>query len=130
MLIHFTSMIYPSGYTVLLPGAIENAPGVDKTKVKDQEGTITADGRTAEKIGTVASTAASGTVIGAATGGGKGALIGAGIGGAVGTAIAMLTRGNDVKMDAGTTLEMVIQRDVPLDPARVPNVTRTASSPQ
>jgi type IV secretion system protein VirB10 len=115
---------------VLLPGAVENAPGVDKTKVKDQEGTITADGQKAEKIGTVASTAASGTVIGAATGGGKGALIGAGIGGAVGTAIAMLTRGNDVKMDAGTTLEMVIQRDVPLDPSRVPNVTRTPSSSQ
>jgi hypothetical protein len=130
VLMHFTTLIYPSGYTVLLPGAVENAPGVDKTKIKDQEGTITGDSQKAEKIGTVATTAASGTVIGAATGGGKGALIGAGIGGAVGTAIAMLTRGNDVKMDAGTTLEMVIQRDVPLDASRVPNVTRSSASSQ
>jgi len=127
VLMHFTTLIYPSGYTVLLPGSVENAPGVDKTKVKDEEGTIRADGQTAEKVGTVAGTAASGTVIGAATGGGKGALIGAGIGGAVGTAIAMLTRGNDVKMDAGTTLEMVIQRDVPLDASRVPNNTGSAA---
>jgi hypothetical protein len=38
----------------------------------------------------------------------------------------MLTRGNEVKLDAGTTIEMVIQRDVPLDASRVPNVTSTA----
>jgi hypothetical protein len=126
VLMHFTTLIYPSGYTVLLPGAVENAPGVDKTKINDQEGTIRSDGQTAEKVGTIAGTAASGTVIGAATGGGKGALIGAGIGGAVGTALALLTRGNDVRMDAGTTLEMVIQRDVPLDASRVPKVTNTA----
>ncbi|MGA8150485.1 MAG: hypothetical protein WB952_06010 [Terriglobales bacterium] len=130
VLMHFTTLIYPSGYTVLLPAAVENAPGVDKTKVKDEEGTIRADGQTAQKVGTIAGTAASGTVIGAATGGGKGALIGAGIGGAVGTAIGLLTRGNDVKMEAGTTLEMVIQRDVSLDASRVPKVTNTASSVQ
>jgi len=130
VLIHFTTLIYPSGYTVLLPGAVENAPGVDKTKVKDEEGTIRADGQTAEKVGTIAGTAASGTVIGAATGGGKGALIGSGIGGAVGTAIALLSRGNDVKMDAGTTLEMVIQRDVPLDSSRIPKTTNSTASIQ
>jgi hypothetical protein len=124
---HFTSMIYPSGYTVMLPGSLENAPGVDKTNVKDQEGTIRGDSQTAEKVGTIAGTAATGTVIGAATAGGKGALIGSGIGGAVGSAIALLTRGNDVKLDVGTTVEMVIQRDIPVDSARVPSVTRTTA---
>jgi len=128
VLIHFTTLIYPSGYTVMLPGAVENAPGVDKTKVKDNEGTIRADSQKGEKIATVASTAATGTIIGAAADGGKGALIGAGLGGAVGTAIGMLSRGNDVKLDAGTTLEMVIQRDVPVDASRVPTVTRTAAA--
>ena len=128
VLMHFTTLIYPSGYTVLLPGAVENAPGVDKTGVKDNEGTIRSDSQTGEKVATIATSGATGAVIGGATEGGKGALIGAGIGGAVGTAIALLTRGNDVKLDAGTTVEMVIQRDVPLDASRVPPVTRTASS--
>ncbi|HZP62822.1 MAG TPA: hypothetical protein VFB28_05340 [Terriglobales bacterium] len=126
VLIHFTTLIYPSGYTVMLPGAVENAPGVDKTKVKDNEGTIRADSQKGEKIATIGSTAATGTIIGAAADGGKGALIGAGLGGALGTAIGMLSRGNDVKLDSGTTLEMVIQRDVPVDASRVPTVTRTA----
>jgi type IV secretion system protein VirB10 len=130
VLMHFTTLIYPSGYTVLLPGAVENAPGVDKTSVKDEEGTIRSDSQKGEKIGTVASSAGTGAVVGGLSNGGKGALVGAGVGGAVGTAIAMLTRGNDVKMDAGTTLEIVIQREVPLDSSRVPSTTRAYSSAQ
>lgn len=120
VLMHFTTLIYPSGYTVMLPGSVENAPGVDKTSVKDQEGTIQGDSQTGEKAGTVATAAGTGAVVGGLSRGGKGALVGAGIGGAVGTAIALLSRGNDVKLDAGTTVEMVIQREVPLDAARLP----------
>jgi hypothetical protein len=55
--------------------------------------------------------------------GGEGALIGAGIGGAVGTAIAALTRGNEVKMGPGTTLEVVLQRDVVVDGSRITATT-------
>lgn len=130
VLMHFTTLIYPSGYTVLLPGAVENAPGADKATVKDDEGTIRSDSQTGQKIGTVAGTAGTGAVVGGLSNGGKGALIGAGVGGAVGTAIALLTRGNDVKLDAGTTLEIVIQREVPLDGSRVPATTRTYSTSQ
>ena len=120
VLMHFTTLIYPSGYTVMLPGSVENAPGVDKTSVKDQEGTIQGDSQTGEKAGTVATAAGTGAVIGGLSRGVKGGLVGAGIGGAVGSAIALLSRGNDVKLDAGTTVEMVIQREVPLDAARLP----------
>lgn len=130
VLMHFTTLIYPSGYTVLLPGAVENVPGADKSSVKGEEGAIRADSQKGEKIGTVASSAGTGAVVGGLSNGGKGALIGAGVGGAVGTAIALLTRGNDVRLDAGTTLEIVIQRDVPLEASRVPATTRSYSAPQ
>jgi type IV secretion system protein VirB10 len=126
VLMHFSTLIYPSGYTVMLPGAVENAPGVDKTTTRE-EGTIRSDSQTAEKVGTVASTAGTGAVVGGLSNGGKGALIGAGIGGAVGTAIGLLTRGNDVKLDAGTTIEMVIQREVSVDASRVPSTTSTGT---
>ena len=120
VLMHFTTLIYPSGYTVMLPGAVENVPGAEKTSIKGEEGTIRQDSQKGEKIGTVASSAGTGAVIGGLSRGGKGAAIGAGVGGAVGTAIALLSRGNDVKLDAGTTVEMVFQRAVPLDPSRIP----------
>src|SRR4051812_7294484 len=35
LLIHFTSMIYPTGYTVMLPASVENTPGSDSNGVKD-----------------------------------------------------------------------------------------------
>jgi|SRR5437762_634984 len=120
VLMHFSTLIYPSGYTVVLPGAVENVPGAEKTSMKDEEGTIRQDSQTGEKAKTVATAAGTGAVIGGLSNGVKGGLIGAGVGGGVGTAIGMLTRGNDVRMDAGTTLEMVIQREVPLDASRVP----------
>lgn len=69
-------------------------------------------------------------MVGGLSNGGRGALVGAGVGGAIGTAIAMLTRGNDVKLDAGTTLEIVIQREVPVDSSRIPTTTRAYSSAQ
>jgi hypothetical protein len=125
VLMHFTTLIYPSGYTVVMPGALQNAPGVDKADVKDGEGTMREDGQTGEKVGKAAQAGLEGATGGAIIGGlssgsGTGAGIGAGVGGAAGVVIAMLSRGNDVKMDVGTSIEMVIQRDVPLDPARLP----------
>jgi type IV secretion system protein VirB10 len=124
VLIHFTTLIYPSGYTVVLPGSIENIPGAENTNMKGEEGAIQQRGEKGKDIGRAASTAATGGLIGAAAGGGKGAGIGAGAGGVAGLAIALLSRGSDVRLEAGSTLEMVIQRAVRLDASRVPAVTR------
>ena len=120
ILIHFTTLIYPSGYTVLLPGAIENMPGAEKTSIKDSEGTIRQDSQTGQKVEKAGGTAATGAMVGALSNGLKGAGIGAGVGGAVGAAIALVTRGSDVRLESGTTVEMIIQRAVPLDATRIP----------
>jgi hypothetical protein len=120
VLMHFSTLIYPSGYTVVLPGAVENVPGAEKTSMKDEEGTIRQDSQTGEKAKTVATAAGTGAVVGGLSNGVKGGLIGAGVGGGIGTAIGLLSRGSDVRMEAGTTLEMVIQRGVPLDSSRIP----------
>jgi type IV secretion system protein VirB10 len=118
---HFTTLIYPSGYTVVLPGSLEDAPAVDKARVKDKEGTIKADSDKGQKAATVAVPAAEGGALagGLATGSRGGALAGAGIGAAAGVVGAMLTHGNEVKLMPGTTLEVVMQRDVPVDASRI-----------
>jgi hypothetical protein len=119
LLIRFTSMIYPSGYTVLLGGTVENTPGTEKTSMKDPEGTIQQDSDAGKKAKDVLGAATTGAVIGAISDGGKGAGIGAGIGGVAGTAVAMLTRGSDVRLQPGTSIEMEIQREVTVDPSRI-----------
>jgi hypothetical protein len=121
VLFHFTTLIYPSGYTVMLPGSIENAPGVDSARVKDKEGTIQGDTGRGGKIAKVAVPAAEGGAAagGIATGSRAGIAEGAGLGAAVGIGVAMLMHNNEVRIGPGTTLEVVLQRDVPVDAARI-----------
>jgi hypothetical protein len=124
ILMHFTSMIYPSGYTVMLPGSVQNTPGAENNTVKDSEGTIKQDSETGKKVEDAAKDGAYGGAVGGiggglATGGINGARIGAGAGAAAGIAWALLKRGSDVRLDVGTSIEMEIQRDVPLDSSRL-----------
>lgn len=122
ILMHFTTLIYPSGYTVILPGSIQNMPGADKTSMKDEEGTVREDSQTGEKLGAAAKDASIGGtagVMGGLAGGAKGAEIGGASGAAVGALVGLLSRGADVKLEPGTTIQMVIQRDVPVDAARI-----------
>src|SRR5271154_1018534 len=119
VLIHFTSMIYPNGYTVMLGGSVENTPGAEKTSMKDSEGTIREDSDAGKKAKEAAGGATTGAVIGAVTNGAKGAGIGAGIGGVAGLAVGMLSRGADVRLEPGTSIEMEIQREVQVDASRI-----------
>jgi type IV secretion system protein VirB10 len=127
ILFHFNTLIFPNGYTVDLPGALENAPGSQNSTVTDKEGTVKADSQKGKDVGTVAKTGATGAVIGAVAGGN---LKGAGIGGVAGAAIGLgqvlFTRGQDVRIDQGTSLEMVLQRSLTVevihaDPAQAEN---------
>jgi type IV secretion system protein VirB10 len=119
VLIHFTSMIYPNGYTVMLGGSVENTPGAEKTSMKDSEGTIRQDSDAGRKAKEAAGGATTGAVIGAVTAGGKGAGIGAGAGGVAGLAVGMLSRGADIRLEPGASIEMEIQREVTVDASRV-----------
>lgn len=123
ILIHFTSLIYPSGYTVMLPASVENTPGAEHNGVKDKEGTIQEDKDTGKRIEDAAKGGAIGTMGGAtagglATGGLNGARVGAGIGAAAGIAWALLKHGPDVRLEVGTSIEMEIQRDISVDTSR------------
>src|SRR5271166_2769646 len=119
VLIHFTSMIYPNGYTVMLGGSVENTPGAERTSMKDSEGTIRQDSDAGKRAREAVGAAATGAVIGGVTNGGKGAGIGAGIGGVAGLAVGMLSRGADVRLEPGTSIEMEIQREVTVDASRI-----------
>jgi hypothetical protein len=123
ILMHFTSMIYPSGYTVMLPGSVENTPGADNKSVKDSEGTIQQDKDTGKKIEEGAKGgvygASGGALAGGLSGGLNGARVGAAAGAAVGIGWALLKRGNDVKLDVGTSIEMEVQRPITVDASRI-----------
>ena len=123
ILMHYTSMIYPSGYTVMLPGSVENTPGADNKSVKDSEGTIQQDKDTGKKIEEGAKGgvygASGGALAGGLSSGINGARVGAAAGAAAGIGWALLKRGSDVKLDVGTSIEMEIQRAITVDASRI-----------
>lgn len=120
ILVHFNSLIFPSGYTVMLPGAVNNVPGAESSKMKGQEGTIQGSGGKGKDAGTIATDAGIGTAIGSMGSGGtgKGAAIGAASGGIAGLATVLLTRGPDVRLESGQTVEMILERDIVIDRER------------
>jgi hypothetical protein len=129
ILFNFTTMIFPNGYTIDLPGALENAPGSRNSTVADKEGTVRADSQKGKDAGTVAKTGATGAVIGAVASSGKGAGIGGLAGAAVGLGQVLFTRGQDVRIDQNTALEMVLERPLTIDvmnatPAQAQNTIR------
>jgi len=120
ILMHFTTLVFPTGYTTMLPGAVENMPGAESTHMKGEEGKVERDGSKAKDAGTIASTAATGATIGALAGqSAKGAGIGGLAGGAAGLGYALLTRGPDVMLPAGTSIQMVLQRPLELQEAKL-----------
>lgn len=119
VLFHFTTLIFPSGYTVSVPGSVNDVPGADNARVVNKEGSVQADGSKGKDAGTIAGPAAEGAIIGALARGGKGALIGSGIGGAIGLAEVLFTRGNEINYPPGTPVEMVLQRSLTLEQTKL-----------
>jgi hypothetical protein len=120
VMMHFSTLIFPNGYTVSLPGAVDSAPGAEHEDVKSKEGKIEHEGEKGKDAATIAKTGAAGAGLGGlATGTVKGVGIGAGIGGVAGLASVLLTRGSDVRLEQGTAVEMIFQRDVALDESRL-----------
>jgi hypothetical protein len=114
--VHFTTLIFPSGYTVELPGALQNTPGAENSSMADKEGTVKANGQKGKDAGTIGTAAGVGGAVGGlGTGTLKGAGIGGGIGAGVGLIKVLATRGQEVRLPAGTSLEMVLQRPLTVD---------------
>jgi hypothetical protein len=113
------SMILPNGYAVDFNAVPGNA-GTGGNETTDNEGRVKGDTNKAGDIGTVAKSTGIGAGIGAiAAQSGKGAGIGAGAGAAVGLATVLLTRGPELELPRGTSLEAILDRDLVLDAARV-----------
>ncbi|HEY1768230.1 MAG TPA: hypothetical protein VGG26_11265 [Terracidiphilus sp.] len=114
---HFTSMIFPNGTVVEIPGVVNELPGAKKQTVKDdQEGTIEQDGDKGRNAGEAAKVAIPtgagvGTIGGAVSGHPiEGGLAGVGVGLATVGLVSLFTRNADVDIPRGTQVEMVLQR--------------------
>ncbi len=119
---HFTSIIFPNGSVVEIPGLVNSLPGASQQNVKnDGEGTIEQAGNKTRNMGKVAEVAIpTGGTVGSIAGLGSGHPLGGGLTGiaaGVGAAalVSLFTRGADVDIQQGTQVEMVLQRPLILE---------------
>jgi type IV secretion system protein VirB10 len=133
---HFTSIIFPNGTVVEIPGMVDSLPGAKKQQVKnDGEGTIEQDGDKGRNAGKVAEIAipTGGTIgsIGGLPSGHPlaGGIAGIGAGIAAAGLVSLFTRGADVNIEAGTQVEMVLQRPLILEEENLASVGAPGSAP-
>lgn len=119
---HFTSIIFPNGSVVEIPGMVNSLPGASKQSVKnDGEGTIEQSGDKTRNMGKVAEVSVpTGATVGSIGGLGAGHPIAGGIAGLAGGVaaaglVSLFTRGADVNIESGTQVEMVLQRPLLLE---------------
>jgi len=132
---HFTSMIFPNGTVVEIPGMVSGLPGASKQDVKNGEGTIEQDKDKTRNAGKTAEIAIpTGGTIGSVAGLGSGHAVAGGLGGvgaglaAVGL-VSLFTRGADVNIEAGSQVEMVFQRPMILEESNLAEGVAPGAAP-
>jgi type IV secretion system protein VirB10 len=125
---HFTSIIFPNGSVVEVPGRVESLPGAKKQTIKGDEGTIEQDGDKTRNMGKVAAIAIpTGATVGSIGGlesghGVAGGVAGIGAGLAAMGLATLFTRGADVNIESGTQVEMILQRPLLLEETNLAGV--------
>jgi hypothetical protein len=120
--LRFDSLTLPNGISRSLrslPGSVDTQGNLDR-----KEGKIEGEGNKGGDARTIGTTTAAGTGIGAAAGAASGHLgMGAGIGAAAGAAAGLATvlgsRGPDVVLPQGTTMELVLDRELRFNDAEL-----------
>jgi len=105
------TLTLPAGRTLRLSGAVHSVDSQGSTQRVEQEGVIRQGSDSDRDTGRILITAGSGAALGAMVDRTlQGAAIGGGAGGAVGLATVMLTRGRDVELRQGVTIDVVLDR--------------------
>src|SRR5712691_7705899 len=105
----FQTLVLPSGITLPIYTSLGSTGGAGERK---GEATVQGDSSKGEDAKTVGTTAAQGALIGVIADRGTGAAIGGGIGAAAGAAAVLFTRGKDLVLEPGTTIEIVLDRSI------------------
>jgi type IV secretion system protein VirB10 len=116
--VRFDSLTLPNGVTREFRARIGGMDGTAPGELDRDEGKVTGAGNKKGDLETVAETTAAGTSAGGLIGGlglghpGLGVGIGAAAGAAAGMIGILLSRGPDAVLDKGTTVEMVLDRNI------------------
>jgi hypothetical protein len=115
--LHLDTLTFASGKAVAIAPHMDSVDsGESGQKVEGNEGAVKQSSTKLQDAGRIAILAGSGAAIGGlADRGWQGAGIGAAAGGAVGVATTLLTRGREVDLRAGSTLDVIFDRPLTIE---------------
>ena len=114
--IRIESLTLPSGKVIRITPHLSSVDSEGTDQKVDKEGGVQQGGSKGTDAAKIATTAGAGAALGAIVDHGvKGAGIGAGAGGAVGLATVLLSRGREVELRQGATVDVTFERAVPVD---------------
>jgi len=118
--VRFDSLTLPNGVTRDFHGRVGSMDGTARDELDRREGMVRSEGNKAGDARTVGEATAAGASVGVLAGNavghaGMGAGIGAAAGAAAGMAGVLFSRGPDAVLSKGSTLEMVLDREVSFD---------------
>jgi hypothetical protein len=122
--IRFDSLTLPNGVTRDFHATLSGLDGMASEELDKSEGKVRSSGNKGGDAKTVGETAAAGASIGAIAGsaaghGGMGAGLGAAAGAAAGLVGVLMTRGPDAILERGSTVEMVLDRQLQFEPVEI-----------
>jgi len=113
--VRFDTLMFPNGASIDLTGRMGSMDGANPGQLNRQEGKVSSDGAVGRDAIVTGYTTMGGAMMGYFIGGhGTDAAIGAGAGAAAGLAAVLLTRGPDAVLHRGSTLDMLLNRDLVL----------------
>jgi len=123
LMIRLTTLILPNGYAAKFD-AIPTGAGTGGNDTVEEEGKIKGDSDKSSDAGTIIRTTTLGTGVGAGLGSighrpGMGAGVGAAAGAAAGLLWTLFTRGPELELPRGTTLDIMLDRPLYLDASKI-----------
>jgi type IV secretion system protein VirB10 len=120
--VRFDSLTLPNGVTRDFRARVGGVDGLSNEELDKSEGKVKAEGNIAGDARTIGEAAAAGASVGVIAGAatnhyGMGTAIGAGAGAAAGMIGVLLSRGPDAVLAKGSTIEMVLDREVDFNEA-------------
>ena len=133
--LRFDSLVLPNGVTRDFRGRVGALDGSSSDELDRGEGKIRSEGNKGGDARNIGEATGAGTSVGVIAGSaaghaGMGAGIGAGAGAAAGLLGVLLTRGPDVVLTRGTTMEMVLDRPLAFDASEIDFTNTPARRPQ
>jgi len=119
-LLHFNTLIFSNNYAVPIDAALHSVAGSSQLRRNKKDKAIEPVDQIDKDAARIAAPSIAGAALGSIRSLGPGTFGGAGAGALFGFGATLFTRGDEIRLPSGTTMEIVPQQPIMLDARRLP----------